>query len=79
MIVHYGESSFTCEKAVKTDSEVMLYDANNHEILRISNIHGNEWNHISVEDGTWSDIGTLPSEIETLRAKVDYCLMLLDV
>ena len=75
MIVHYDLTAYPCEKACKTDHEVILYDENDVEIFRISNISDCEWNFITIEDGEWT---TEPTEMEIMRADLDYCLMLLE-
>lgn len=72
----YGRSEYSADKAVKTETEVILFDDNRSEILHLSNITENEWQYISLEEGEWSDLDEIPSDIDILRADVDYLLML---
>lgn len=82
MYVIYDLSRYKCEKAFKMEHEVIMFDENDKEINRISNIYGDEWNYISVEGGEWivepTDIERLQEEVDVLRADLDYCLMLLE-
>ena len=75
--LHYGQSVYTGEKAAKTDTEVILYDENNHEILHFSNVIGNEWEYISLEDGEWFFPLDIPSEMDKLHADIDYLMMII--
>lgn len=76
MIVHWYEESFECEKAVRKDAEVLLYDAENNLQNRIFNIRFNEWDHIWLEDGDWSAESDIPTEDEKLRAEIDFLTMM---
>ena len=85
IIVHYGSSSYECSYAARTETEVILYDANHELISRISGIYGDEWDYISIENGEWSEPEEAPSEkdilnarLDQMQADLDYCLMLLE-
>lgn len=85
MVVIHGIDTFECSKAAKSDSEIVLYDAQNNEIQHISNIVGEEWNYIQIFNGEWEDLEQMPTQEELFNAKIDkmqadldYCLMLLE-
>ena len=75
--LHYGQSVYAGEKAAKTDTEVILYDENNHEMLHLSNVIGDEWDYISLEDGEWFSPLDIPSEMDKLHADIDYLMMII--
>ena len=76
--LHWYEQTFTGDIAVRKDDSVALYDSNYNIVTEIFNIHGNEWQHISIQNGEWSDPSVIPSETDKLRADLDYCMMLLE-
>ena len=71
----YGET-MTAAKAVRGADYVSLVDEENRETRRIINIRGAEWQHITLEGGGWTDPAEIPTEMDRLRADVDYLLML---
>ena len=75
--LHYGQSVYEAEKAAKTDTEVILYNENNHEILHFSNVIGDEWDYISLEGGGWFSPSDIPTETDKLRADIDYLMMII--
>ena len=85
MFVIYGADTYECFKAAKSDCDIVLYDAEDNVIQRISNIIGDEWNYIRIADGEWQDLEPEPTpeevlqnKIDQIQADLDYCLMLLD-
>lgn len=75
--LHYGQTEYIGQKAAKTDTEVILYNENNREILHFTNVVGDEWNYISLEGGEWLLPSDIPTEIDKLRADIDYLMMIL--
>lgn len=73
--LHWYNETFTAQYAVKGADYVALYDDSFAEVQRIINIHGTEWEHISIDGGEWSDPEAIPSVVEILRADVDYLTM----
>lgn len=73
--LHWHNEVFTADKAVRDGTEIILYDAQNNEVRRISNVIGREWGNISL-DGEWTEPSEVPTQQEVLRADVDYLLML---
>lgn len=73
--LHWHNNEFTADIAVKGANYVALYDNSYNETQRITNIHGKEWEHISIEGGDWTDPSEIPSKEEILRADVDYLTM----
>lgn len=78
MVLHWHDFTAECDYAVKTDSEVFLYDDNFDEILHIKNITDTEWNYISIQNGEWSESYDIPSVKERLEADIDYLEMMND-
>ena len=78
MIVHWHNENFECDTAVRGYDFVTMYDANLHETGRITNIIGPEWQHIHVTGGEWSDPSAIPTEMDKVRADIDYLSMLID-
>ena len=85
VIVMYSGSVYQCEKAVKGDHDVYLYDENNELTAHISNIWNEEWDAFQIYGGSWINVEDEPGETEilqneiaSLRADLDYCLMLLE-
>lgn len=76
VILHYGQSIYTAEKAAKTDTEVILYNENNREVLHFVNVIGDEWNYISLEGGEWLLPSDVPTEMDKVRADIDYLMMI---
>ena len=76
--LHWYDETYTGDYAVKGEDYVALYDEEFTETFRIINIHGGEWDHISIEGGDWSDPSAIPSREEKLRADVDYLLMIIE-
>ena len=72
--LHWYDQSFTAQYAVRGTDYVALYDEGYNETQRIINIHGAEWDHISI-DGEWTDPSGIPTVEERLRADVDYLTM----
>lgn len=70
--LHWYNETYTCEKAIKMDHEVILYDEFDTEIFHIYGIYGDEWDHVTIE-GEWTDILSVERR---LRADIDYLLML---
>lgn len=91
MILHWYDEETECYKAVRNESEVFLYNEEFKLIKHIFNIGENEWSHIILQNGEWSDPSEIPSteeklyseidfltmENESLRADVDYLLMMI--
>lgn len=83
--VIYGISTYECFAASRTDHDIFMYDENWKVIEHISNVHGEEWNYVFIQNGEWADPAVILSEEERLNARLnqmqadlDYCLMLLD-
>ena len=76
--LNWYEQTFHGAKAVRGDHSVTLYDDNYNIVTQIYNIYGNEWEHISIQNGDWSDPEEIPTEMDRLRADLDYCMMLLE-
>ena len=74
--LHYGLSIYTADKAAKTDTEVILYNENNREVLHFVNVIGDEWNYISLEGGEWLSPSDVPTEMDKVRADIDYLMMI---
>ena len=73
--LHWYSQTFMSEYAVRGGDYVALYDDSFSEVRRIVNIYGQEWEHISIEGGEWSDPEDIPSENEVLRADMDFLTM----
>ena len=73
--LHWHTETHTADIAVKGADYVALYDSNFTETFRVINIHGAEWDHISIEGGEWSDPSAIPSGEEILRADLDFLTM----
>ena len=73
--LHWYDNTYTAQYAVKGTDYVALYDEAFAETQRIINIHGKEWEHISLEGGEWSEPSDIPSQEEILRADVDFLTM----
>lgn len=78
MKLHYFNELIDCTKAAKSETEAFLFDENNSLIFEIHHIAPKDWLHIILEDGEWTDISEIPTELDKLRADVDYILMILD-
>ncbi len=85
MIIHWNDIDLTCAKAVRNHDSIELYDENDNFMNKIEQISHEEWNHISMEEGFWSDRSEIKTpeqklreENAALRADLDYCLMLLE-
>lgn len=76
MILTWYENTFQCAKAVKTDNQIDMYDAENNHINSIVNISFDDWQHISI-DGDWSE--PLPTIEERNRADIDYIALMSDI
>ena len=83
--VTYDHDVYTGASAAKNDHEFAVYDENRKELHHVRNIYDDEWNCISIQNGEWLDMDTLPAredivdgKIEKLQADLDYCLMLLE-
>ena len=72
--LHWYDQTYTAQYAVKGNDYVALYGLDFVQTMRIVNIYGAEWEHISLE-GTWSKPSDIPSTEEILRADVDYLTM----
>lgn len=75
--LHWGNTVFTADKAVKDASTVTLYDERNEETQKIINIYGAEWNKITL-DGEWTDASAIPSKMEMIEAQMMYTAMMTD-
>lgn len=73
--LHWYDQTYTAQYAVKGTDYVALYGLDFVQTMRIINIHGTEWEHISLDGGEWSDPEAIPSGVEILRADVDYLTM----
>lgn len=74
----WHDTEIECSIAVKNEDEILLYDLNRTLIKRIFNIQPAEWKFISLQNGEWTSVNEIPSEIDLLRADLDYCMMLLE-
>ena len=72
--LHWYDQTFTAQYAVKGTDYVALYGLDFVQTMRIINIHGQEWDHISL-DGEWSEPSDIPSQEEILRADLDFLTM----
>ena len=72
--LHWYDNEYTAQYAVKGTDYVALYGLDFVQTMRIINIHGQEWEHISI-DGEWSEPSDIPSQEEILRADVDFLTM----
>lgn len=70
----WHEEIFTADKAVKTTDSVVLYTADNSEIITIRNITPKEWKFIEL-DGQLTEPEDIPSYREKLQADLDYLTM----
>lgn len=77
MTINWYENQFACDYAVKGADSVLGYDAQYNEVFRIINISGEDWPHISLIGGEWSEQSDIPTQEEKLRADVDFCLAML--
>ena len=75
MILHWYDETFEGDIAVKGYDYVALYDVDYNQTQRIFNIFGPEWDHISIEDGEWSDPSIIPTSEDYLRADIDFLTM----
>lgn len=73
--LHWYDETFEGDIAVKGYDYVALYDEDYNQTQRIFNIYGPEWDHISIEDGEWSDPSIIPSPEDYLRADIDFLTM----
>lgn len=78
MKLHYFNELIDCTKAVKSEKAAYLFDKNDNLIFEIQHIAPKDWPYIILEDGEWTDISEIPTELDKLRADVDYILMILD-
>lgn len=74
--LHYGNSAYIGEKAAKTETEAILYDENNNEVIHLINVIGDEWSYISLENGEWLSPSDIPTAMDKLRADIDYLMMI---
>lgn len=73
--LQWHDQTFTAQYAVQGADYVALYDEAFAETQRIININGQEWEHISIDGGDWSDPEAIPSGEEILRADLDFLTM----
>lgn len=73
--LHWYNETYNAKYAVKGTDYVALYDEAFTETQRIINIQGQEWEHISLEGGEWSEQSDIPSTEEILRADLDFLTM----
>ena len=73
--LYWYDNEFTCDVAVRGEDYVVLYDNDYNETNRIINIIGQEWNHINIEGGEWSDPSIIPTVEDYLRADIDFLTM----
>ena len=73
--LHWYDQTFIAQYAVKGTDYVALYGLDFVQTMRIINIHGQEWKHISLDGGEWSDPESIPSGEEILRADIDFLTM----
>ena len=57
--------------AARSENDIWVYDENWNEIYHISGIYGEEWNFISIQNGSWLDPSEVPTQEEILRQKVE--------
>ena len=69
MIVKFANQTYDCEKAVRDGDRAKLYftDGGTVEFVGVSDTG---WNQFQLEGGNWET--TEPTELERLRADVDY-------
>ena len=73
MFVTWYGNQFECNKAVKLDDQVIMYDSNNNVVHQIINLQFVDWENISI-DGEWSE--PLPPLEEQNRADIDYIALM---
>ena len=78
IIVTWRDQVMECAVAVKGNTYVELYNDHEYLLYRIDNISFDEWQYISISGGEWTEPSEIPTDIDKLRADVDYILMLID-
>ena len=73
--LHWYAEEYTGDIAIKGADYVSLCSRDFTETFRIIGIVGQEWDHISINGGEWSDPSIIPTAEEILRADVDYLTM----
>lgn len=73
--LHWHETTYTGDIAVRGYDYVALYDEDYNELQRIINIYGREWEHISIEGGGWSSPEAIPTMEDHLKADIDFLTM----
>lgn len=61
--------------AVRKDSSVIFYNESYEEVNSIVGITSEEWKHISIQNGSWTDSYEIPTETDHLIADLDYLEM----
>lgn len=75
LIVHWYDEVFEYPYAVKRNSSIDFYDANRQLVQQITDISINEWDHIFVQNGTWTPAEEIPEDSDYMHADIDFLLM----
>ena len=72
--VRYYGKSYNADKATRTMDTIVFYDNDNMEVNRLENIKNEDWLHVRLE-GEWTDPNDIPTELERVRADLDFVTM----
>ncbi len=61
--------------AVRKNSSITFYDEFFNYITDIIGISPEEWNYISIQEGEWTRVTEIPTEIDRLKADLDFLTM----
>lgn len=75
MILHWHDATFECSYAVRTNNEIILYDSEYNVIEKFFNVPPSKWDNFQLEGGNWSNTGDVPTDMDRIRADIDYLLM----
>lgn len=76
MVLLYYDDEIECSYATRDIDSFKLYDENYNVISETVNISPEEWEHVSIQDGDWSGEQQIPSEVQKIRADLDFLLMM---